>query len=145
MSSPTPGSVQDELNTKAFKEDNFLTTVEGASSTVSSLPYVNSESKLQTKPLNPSKPLWVDSNSVPHAGEFPFAVPLHSGVVNTGSSVLDIKGSSTLTANDIYHQVLVEGSQVTTFGSQVYIRVSVTDEAGNITDGDYYIQAGTIV
>jgi hypothetical protein len=88
--------------------------------------------------------IYSDSSGKLAQGNIPFAVPLHAGVTDTSYSALDIKGSSTLTANDIMHQTLVAGAGVTTFTKTGFIRVTITDSAGNITDGAHYIQIGTL-
>jgi len=145
MSSITPDSLRQELDQKAMAVGNYVITATGAVSSTSAMPYLNSVGQLETKPLNADKPLWVDASNIPHAGEFPFAVQLHAGVTDTSYSTLAIKGSSSVSANNIYRQTLVEGSQVTTFGTtKCYARVTVTDSGGNCTDGDYYIELGSV-
>ncbi len=91
-----------------------------------------------------SVPLFADANGNMNAAGFPFAVQLLAGVTSTANSVLAIEGSSTGTANDLMHQTLVQGANVTTFTSGGFARVTVTDDAGNITNGQYYVQFGTL-
>ena len=93
---------------------------------------------------SPSMLLYADSAGKLAQGNIPFMVPLHAGVSNTGYSVMEIKGYSTLTDNDIMHQTLVAGAGVTTFTKTGFIRVNIIDSAGNITDGSHYIQIGTL-
>lgn len=95
-------------------------------------------------PVTASQPMYVDSASKLATGGFPFAVPLISGTVDTSFSAMAITGASTNTANDIFHQTLVDGASVTTFTKTGFIRVTVTDSAGNITSGAHYIQVGSL-
>lgn len=95
-------------------------------------------------PVTPSLPLFADSNSNLNAAGFPFSVPFLAGVTSTSNSFASIEGSSTGTANDLMHQTLVLGANVTTFTSQGFARVTITDDAGNITNGQYYVQFGTL-
>ncbi len=95
-------------------------------------------------PTTASVPLFSDANSKLNAAGFPFALQLLAGVTNTINSVVAIEGSSTGTANDLMHLTLVQGLNVTTFTSQAFFRVTLTDDAGNITNGQYYIQLGTL-
>lgn len=91
-----------------------------------------------------SVPLYSDSNSKLAAGGFPFALQLLAGVTDTSFSVAAITGSSTGSANELMHQTLVDGAQVTTFTKTGFLRVTITDSAGNITNGAHYIQIGTL-
>lgn len=91
-----------------------------------------------------STPVYLDSNTQLASGGFPFAVQLVSGVTDTSAAVMAVTGSSTLTANDIMHQTLVAGAGVTTWTKTGFIKVNITDSAGNITNGDHYIQFGTL-
>lgn len=78
------------------------------------------------------------------AGTSPLSRLVITGVANTGTSIGSITGATTLTANDIMHQTLVAGSGVTTLTYAGFARVSIVDQAGNITNGDYYIPFGTL-
>lgn len=91
-----------------------------------------------------SKPMYADSAGILQAGNIPFAIPLMAGVTSTAASVASVEGSSTGTANDLMHLTLVKASNVTTFTSQAFLRIDVTDDAGNITNGSYYLQVGTL-
>lgn len=91
-----------------------------------------------------SVPLYSDSNSKLAVGGFPFALQLLAGVTDTSFSVAAITGSSTGSANELMHQTLVDGAQVTTFTKTGFLRVTITDSAGNITNGAHYIQIGTL-
>ena len=68
------------------------------------------------------------------------------GLPTTASTFLDITGSSSATktaTNSLYHS-LVHSTGATTFTTTGYARVTVTDSAGNITNGDHYIRIGTL-
>lgn len=93
---------------------------------------------------NSSVPLYADASGNFQAGAYPFAIPFVAAANQTTIAALSIEGQSTGTANDLMHQTLVQGSNVTTFTSQGFIRVAITDDAGNITNGFYYIQVGTL-
>jgi hypothetical protein len=84
-----------------------------------------------------SVPLYVDSSSKLAAGGFPFPVQFLAGVTSTASAVATIQGQATNTANDLMHLTLVKGANATATVAGYY-RVSVTDDAGVITTGDYY-------
>lgn len=91
-----------------------------------------------------STPLFVDSSGKVAQGAIPYSMPLSAGATNTNFSVMTIVGSSTLSADDIMHQTLVAGAGVTTWTKTGFIKVNITDNAGNITSGDHYIQFGTL-
>lgn len=91
-----------------------------------------------------SSPLYVDSSSKLAVGGFPFALQLLAGVADTSFSVAAVSGSSTGSANELMHQTLVDGATVTTFTKTGFMRVTITDAAGNITNGAHYIQFGTL-
>lgn len=67
-----------------------------------------------------------------------------TGVANTGTSFADLTGSSSLSASGSLYGTLVVASGMTTFTVTGYARVTVTDSGGNITDGDHYIEIGTL-
>lgn len=90
-----------------------------------------------------SAPMYVDANSTMQVGGFPFALQLLAGLTDTSFSTLNIQGQSTTTANDMMHLTLVAGSNGT-FATAGWARVAVTDLAGNITTGNYYIPFGTL-
>lgn len=91
-----------------------------------------------------STPFYVDTNSQVATGNIPFPIPLFAGATDTSFSALSVSGSATLSANEIMHQTLVQGSagSLTTTG---FIRVTITDNAGNLTNGAYYIPFGTLL
>ena len=77
-------------------------------------------------------------------GTRPLSRLVITGVADTGTSFSSLTGASTLTDNDIMHQTLVAGAGVTTLTYSGFARVSIVDQAGNITNGDYYIPFGTL-
>lgn len=121
MSSSTPDSVKAELEAGKMKEGNSV---------------VDENNALQVgTDLNTH--MYVDGNSALQVGGFPFAVQMFAGVTNTANSVATIEGQSTGTANDLMHLTLVSGANATAVIAGYY-RVTVTDDAGNITTGAYY-------
>ena len=87
--------------------------------------------------VSASTPIYIDSNSQLAAGGYPFPVQLFAGVTNSGFAVASIQGRATGTANDLMHLTLVSGANATATVAGYY-RISVTDDAGVITTGDYY-------
>lgn len=93
-------------------------------------------------PLTTSKGLYADSNSaLATAAPFPLIV---SSSEATTTAVADIRGASTLSASGPMTNTIVAGSAATTFTAAGYVRVAVTDSAGNVTAGNYYLQFGTL-
>lgn len=90
-----------------------------------------------------STPVFLDSASVLTAAGFPFAVPMIAGVTSTSASVMTIEGSTTGAAATSMIQTLAQGASgsLTTAG---FIRITITDDAGNLTNGQYYIPFGTL-
>lgn len=84
-----------------------------------------------------STPVYIDSNSAVQTGGFPFVVPMIAGVASTSAAVLSMTGSATGSANELMHQTLVLGSNATAVIGGYY-RITVTDNAGVVTNGDYY-------
>lgn len=60
-----------------------------------------------------------------------------TGATNTGISVLSVSGSATGSVDDLMHLTLVKGSNATATIAG-YMRMTVTDANGVITNGDYY-------
>ena len=58
------------------------------------------------------------------------------------AKMFDLTGTA---ASGVLTRTFVAGGEVTTFTAAGYARITVTDEGNQITDGDYYIQFGTIV
>lgn len=84
-----------------------------------------------------SQPIYVDSSSKVAVGDLPFTLALAAGSTNTGYSLMSFKGSATGSADELMHLTLVKGSNATATIAG-YARVTVTDAAGVITNGDYY-------
>lgn len=118
MSSITPDSVRGELDVKAMRIGNFITTSTGATSTTSSALYADSTGQL-------------------NSGSLPFTVPLYAGITNTGYSVVKIRGQATGSADELMHLTLVKGANATATIAG-YFRITVADDAGVVTNGDYY-------
>lgn len=94
--------------------------------------------------VSASAPVYIDSNSQLATGAIPFAIPMASGVTSTSAVLFTVRGSSTQSANELYHQTLVYGTVASTLTVSGLMRVTVTDDAGNITTGDYYVPFGTL-
>lgn len=104
---------------------------------------IGNEVKESTQlPTSASKPLYVDSSSKLAGGAFPFPVEV-SNLSTTGTVFAKFSGSSTLSENSLYTQI-VAASGATTFTTTGYLRVTITDAAGNVTDGDHYIRIGSL-
>lgn len=125
MSLENSDGLYDLIRNFTLKVGNIIRDLVGATATASTTIYSDSSSKLAV-------------------GGLPFAIQLISGLTDSSASVADVQGRSTLTANDLMHTNLVAGAAVTTFTATGYLRVSVTDAGGNITNGAHYIQVGTL-
>lgn len=127
MSSPNLDGLKAELDAGKMQEGNAV---------------VDANNALQTGgDLN--APMFVDGNSTMQVGGFPFAIQLLAGVTSTSNSIATIEGSSTGTAAAALTQTLVQGTSasLTTTG---FLRITITDDAGNLTNGQYYIPFGTL-
>lgn len=93
--------------------------------------------------VSSSTPVYVDSNSLLATGGYPFAVQMFAGVQNTANSVMSVEGFTTGSANATLTQTLVQGAtgSLTITG---FMRVTITDDAGNLTNGAYYVPFGTL-
>lgn len=81
-------------------------------------------------------PLYVDSvGTMRSAVEVPYV--LATGALTTATSVIAVRGQSTGSANELMHQTLVSGANATATIAG-YMRITVTDDAGNIATGSYY-------
>lgn len=118
MSEMSNEAIQSQIESRGMKEGNTVKTATGAINT-----------------NDASTPLYNDSNATLQAGAFPFAVLFNAG--STITSVLDITGSATGSANDLMHLTLVSGANATATIAGYY-RVTVTDSAGVVTTGAYY-------
>lgn len=119
--SPTPDSARSEIQENALKAGNPVKTSSGGVATA-------------------SKPLYVDSSSKMASGDLPFALPINQPT--TTSPMMELTG---IAASAILTRTLVAGAAVTTFTVSGYVRVLITDDGNQITDGNYYIAFGTIV
>lgn len=92
-------------------------------------------------PVTASKPLYADSSSNLASGAVPFSVPITPSTSTT--TFLNLTG--TASADVLTTNFVVDGaSGATTFTKKGYIKVSVTDSGAVGTNGDYYIQIGTL-
>lgn len=96
-----------------------------------------------------STPLYVDANSLVAQGNVPFHFPVAgvtvTGVLATTTSTLNITGTANTDNVDLLMSgQLVGGARVTTFTKTGFIRVLVTDASGVVTNGEHYIQIGTL-
>lgn len=105
--------------------------------TTNALPYADSNGKLAASSITASKPVYIDSSSVPQAGNIPFAFPLSAGATDTSFAVASIVGSATGSADELMHLTLVGGANATATIAGFY-RVTITDNGGVITSGNYY-------
>lgn len=121
MSSPSTDGLKQEIDQGRMREGNQVQDQDGTPQTGTDL----------------NAPMYVDLNSQLQIGGFPFALQLFGGVTNTANSALTIEGQSTGAANDLMHLTLVSGANATATIAGYY-RVTVTDDAGNITTGAYY-------
>jgi hypothetical protein len=120
MSEMSNEAIQASIEARGVREGNLMKTEAGAVVTA-----------------DVSTPLFVDSAAKVQAGAFPFAVPLFAGNTDTSFAAMSVSGSATGSANDLMHLTLVKGSNATATVAGYY-RVTVTDNAGVITTGDYY-------
>lgn len=92
-------------------------------------------------PTTASKPMYVDTDSRLQAGAIPFSVPVTPSTAT--ATFLTLTG--TATANVMTANFVVDGANgATTFTKAAYIKISITDSGGVGTNGDYYIQLGTL-
>lgn len=113
------------ISDTAVKIGNVFRTATGLPATANTLPYV-------------------DSNSQLASGNIPFAIPMFAGVTDTSFSTFSIRGASTQSANELYHQTLVYGTVASTLTVSGLMRITVTDDTGNIANGAYYVPFGTL-
>ncbi len=97
---------------------------------------------LNLLPLVLLKGLYADANgNLASAAPFPLVV---TSAEATTAAIADIRGASTLSATGPMTNTIVAAAAMTTFTSAGFARVAVTDAAGNVTAGNYYIQFGTL-
>jgi hypothetical protein len=90
-----------------------------------------------------STTIYSDASGKLAAGGLPFTPALNAGVTSTASAVFSVEGSTTGAANVSMTQTVVQGASgsLTTTG---FLRITLTDDAGNLTNGAYYIPFGTL-
>ena len=97
-----------------------------------------------------SKAVYSDASGLIATGDLPFATTMAglvvSGLASTTISALEVTGLSNPIGylDTLMTGQLVLGSNVTTFTKTGFVRVKVTDSQGNVTNGDHYIQIGTL-
>lgn len=97
-------------------------------------------SDLATK-ATASKPIYVDSASKLAAAALPFSVPITPAT----STTTFLTATGTATADVMTTNVVKDGSSgATTFTKAGYLKVTITDTGSVLTNGDYYIQVGTL-
>lgn len=138
----TPDAVREEIVENSLVVGNPVKTAAKLKALGSYLIYSDSNSNFASSEITASKPVYTDSSSVPQTGAFPFAVPMSAA--STTAAFLDVTGASTLSATGPLNNSLVSGGAVTTFTATGYVRVTITDDGGNITSGQHYIQVGTL-
>ena len=143
MPTPPIDSLVQLINERLKIGSDVYSNKNVANQTTSSLVYVDSAGKLGATSVTASKPVYIDSSSVPQTAGFPFAVPMLAGVTSTSASVITIQGSATGSANELMHLTLVLGANATATIAGWY-RATVTDDAGVITTGDYYVPFYTL-
>ena len=143
MSSITPDAVREEIKENALVVGNPVKTAAKLQTITSSLIYADSDSKMAKTTVTASKPVYIDSSSVPQTGGFPFAVPMIAGASDTSAAVMTVQGSATGSADELMHLTLVKGANTTAVIAG-YMRATITDDAGVITTGDYYVPFYTL-
>lgn len=115
MSSPSTDGLKDEIEQGKMKVGNQVVTSTGAA-------------------ITDASPMFVDAS-----GRLAAALPvlMATGATNTGIAVMSVRGSATGSANDLMHLTLVAGANATATIAG-YMRITVTDDAGVITTGNYY-------
>lgn len=139
MSSITPDAVRAEIAENAIVIGNPAKTAAKVAGLASYIPYFDSASTLAATAVTASKPVYIDSSSVPQTGTFPFSVPVDVSALATTTAIVDLKGTSTLSGSNDLGSTLVTGSAVTTATITAYVRVKITDAGGNVTDGFHYM------
>ena len=143
MPTPPIDSLVDLINKRLAIGSDVYSSGMVQNGTTGSLAYVDSAGKLAASSITASKPVYIDSSSVPQTGALPFAMLLSAGATNSGLSTWSITGRATGAASDLMHLNLVLGANATaTIGG--FVRTTITDQAGVIADGDYYIPFYTL-
>lgn len=143
MSSPSSDSLKVEIDQGRMKVGNQIQASTGSPTTASALPYIDSSSKLAATAVTASRPVYIDSSSVPQTGAIPFAYLL--APTSSATSLIDFSGRSNPGSADTLMQgQIVAGARVTTLTYTGFLQVNITDAAGNVTDGVHYIPFGTL-
>lgn len=90
-------------------------------------------------PAAVSAPLATDAS-----GNLAAGTPLVMAALTTAVAFLDFTGQSTGSADEMMHNTIVAGANVTTWTKTGFIQVNITDSGGNVTNGKHYIQFGTL-
>lgn len=77
------------------------------------------------------------------AGTTPFSKVTISNVASTTAALQSFTGVSTLSGTADLTLTLAAGAAAS-FTTVGFVRVTLTDSGGNITDGDYYLPFGTL-
>lgn len=88
-----------------------------------------------------SKLIYADSASKMASGAVPFSVP----ITPSTSTTTFLTATGTATSDLMTANVVVDGAGgATTFTKKLYLKVSVVDSGAVATNGDYYVQLGTL-
>src|SRR3990167_1838326 len=140
---PPIDSLVDLINKRLKIGSDVVGSDNVANSATGRLLYADSSGKFAGTSVTASKPVYIDSSSVPQTGALPFAMLLAAGATDSGLSTWDISGRATGSADELMHLNLVLGANATTTIAG-FTRITVTDAAGVITDGAYYIPFYTL-
>lgn len=120
--SSTPDSVRDEAASVGVRVGRPVQASTGLPGTASTM-------------------IYSDSNKLVATGAVPFAIP----ITPSASTVTFLSATGTATSDVMTTNLVVDGAGgATTFTKKAYLKVSVTDSGGVATNGDYYIQIGTL-
>ena len=98
MSSPSGDALKLEVDAGKMKVGNQVLASTGLPVTANALPYADSASTLAVTTVTASKPVYINSSSVPQTGAFPFSVPV-SGLPATSTAFVDVTGFSSLSGH----------------------------------------------
>lgn len=144
MSTQDNNSLLALIQKLGLKIGNQVLASTGLPTSASALPYIDSGSALAATVVTASKPVYIDSSSVPQTGSIPFSVPIVANGTSTTQTFFNLTGSSSESGTADMTLQLVKGADYTTFTKSGAIRVTITDSAGNLVNGDHYIQIGTL-
>lgn len=122
MSTQSNDSLEAKINALGLKVGNQVLSATGVAATA-------------------SVPMYIDSDSRLAQGAIPFAVPITPSA--STAKFLSLTGAAT--SDVMTTNVVVDGAGgATTFTKKAYIKITITDTGGVATNGDYYIQVGTL-